>query len=102
MTSLTPPPCPRRSTSAYVERPMFTAIVQTFKDVPKQAQQLTQRLRAVPVAKEIIVNDDSHGAQREIWVPLLTGPNEFYISSPNLHEVRAYNRLAQMARGELM
>ena len=46
------------------------------------------------------MNDDFHGAQRETWVPLLTGANEFYVSSPNLHEVRTYNRLAQMARGE--
>ena len=86
----------------YIEDPLFSAIIQTFKDGPQQARQLTHRLRAIPLPKEIIVNDDSHGKQSYIWLPLLTARNEFYLSSPNMHEVRAYNRLAQMARGELL
>ena len=98
-----PPPCPKElGQTAYVERPVFSAIIQSFKDPVQQAAQLTQRLRAIPIPKEIIVNDDAHGATSGAWLPLLKGPNEFYISSPDLHEVRAYNRLAQMARGELL
>ena len=98
-----PPSCGSHPTlSGYDETPIFTAIVQNFKDLPKQANQLLQRLRAIPLNGEIIVNDDSHGLQSGIWLPLLIGPNEFYVSSPNLHEVRAYNRMAQMARGELL
>ena len=97
-----PSPCFGGGPSAYIEHPRFTAIVQTFKDTMRQAQQLTQRLRAIPLPKEIIVNDDSHGAQHGYWLSMLTGPNELYISSPNLHEVRAYNRVAAMARGELL
>ena len=98
-----PPPCVgRKDSQPYIERPLFSAIIQTFKDVPKQALHLVQHLRAIPLPKEIIVNDDSHGSQSSTWLPLLTERNEFYVSSPNLHEVRAYNRLAQMARGELL
>ena len=104
--SLNPPPCWGRVQTnvnkQYIEKPVFSAIIQTFKDNAPQPQQLVTRLRAVPLPKEIIVNDDSQGARRDIWVPLLDGANEFYISSPNLHEVRAYNRLAQFARGEYL
>jgi GT2 family glycosyltransferase len=85
-----------------IEAPFFSAIVQSFKDPPMQALQLTTRLRSIPLPKEIIVNDDSHGKHGETWRRLLTRPNEFYISSPGLHEVFAYNRLAMMARGLLL
>ena len=86
----------------YVDNPDVSVIIQTFKDSAKNAKLLVMRLRAIPLSKDIIVNDDSHGWGSSFWVPLLTGPNEFYISSPNLHEMRAYNRLALMARGELL
>jgi GT2 family glycosyltransferase len=97
-----PPPCETKYKGDYAESPTFSAIIQTFKDQPRQAKQLLVRLRAIPMPKEIIVNDDSHGSQSSSWVPMLTRANEFYISSPNLHEVRAYNRLALMARGEFL
>ena len=98
-----PPPCHRQARpSSYVSAPAFSAVVQTFKDGPSNAMQLVQRLRSIPLSKDIIVNDDSHGKQSAIWLALLTGANEFYVSSPNLHEVRAYNRLAHYARGELL
>ena len=85
-----------------MDNPDVSVIIQTFKDSAKNAKLLVMRLRAIPLSKDIIVNDDSHGWGSSFWVPLLTGPNEFYISSPNLHEMRAYNRLALMARGELL
>ena len=93
--------CPHALTK-YIESPVFTAVVQSFKDSSRQAQQLTHRLRMIPLPKEIIVNDETQGQLSSIWLKLLTRPSEFYISSPNLHETRAYNRLAQMARGELI
>ena len=98
-----PPPCHRQARpNAYVDRPVFSAVIQTFKDAPPNAMQLLQRLRSIPLSKDIIVNDDSHGGQSHTWLALLTGPNEFYVSSPNLHETRAYNRLSHYARGELV
>ena len=98
--SADPSPCYSRiNVAGYAESPVISAIVQSFKDAPRQALQLLVRLRAVPLEKEIIINDDTHGKQ-SFWVPLLKNNNEFYVASPNLHEVRAYNRLIQYARGE--
>lgn len=100
--SADPSPCySKRNTAGYVEAPLVSAIIQSFKDSPRQATQLLTRLRAITASKEIIVNDDTHGKQ-QFWVQMLSNNNEFYIASPNLHEVRAYNRLIQYARGELL
>ena len=100
----TEPPCRRdlsRST-AHVERPMLSAIIQTFNDHKQgQPQQLVRRLKLIPIAIEIIVNDDSQNGPAE-WLPMLTGPNDFYVASPNVHELRAYDRLARMARGDFL
>lgn len=98
-----PPPChPQARPNPYVDSPAVSVVIQTFKDSSLNAMQLVQRLRPIPITKDIIVNDDSHGGQSGIWLKLLTGANEFYISSPNLHETRAYNRLSHYARGELL
>jgi GT2 family glycosyltransferase len=98
-----PPPChPQARPNPYVDSPAVSIVIQTFKDGALNAMQLVQRLRPIPLPKDIIVNDDSHGGQSGIWLKLLTGANEFYISSPNLHETRAYNRLSHYARGELL
>lgn len=98
-----PPPChPQARPNPYVDSPAVSVVIQTFKDGSLNAMQLVQRLRPIPLTKDIIVNDDSHGGQSGIWLKLLTGANEFYISSPNLHETRAYNRLSHYARGELV
>ena len=98
----------------YVERPVFTAAVQTFRDhrTPSQARQLVEKLARIPVAKEIIINDDAWGEGADVWQRWLlefapradeceiARTNAFYIGSPNLHEIRVYNRLAALARGE--
>lgn len=85
---------------------LLTQIIQSFRDHmgrgASQPQQLTERLHAIPVSKEVIVNDDAHGSAAAAWLPWTQGPNDYYISSPNLHEIRAYNRLARMARGEFL
>ena len=77
--STNPSPCYTKRIEGYVEKPTVSAFIQTFKDLPQQAQQLLTRLRAISIPKEIIVNDDSHGKQSAIWLPLLTNLNEFYI-----------------------
>ena len=98
----------------YVERPVFTAAVQTFRDhrTPSQARQLVEKLARIPVAKEIIINDDAWGEGADVWQRWLlefapradeceiARTNAFYIGSPNLHEIRVYNRLAALSRGE--
>ena len=98
-----PPPCPRQARpNEHVDSPAVSFVIQTFKDSALNAMQLVGRIRPIPLTKDIIVNDDSHGTQSEIWLRLLKGANEFYVSSPNLHEPRAYNRLSRYARGELL
>ena len=100
----TEPPCRRdlSSSTAHVERPLLSAIIQTFNDHKRgQPQQLVLRLKLMPMPIEIIVNDDSRNGPAE-WLPMLTGPNDFYVASPNVHELRAYDRLARMARGEFL
>lgn len=52
-------------------------------------------------ATQVLVNDDSR-SEAAAWLAVLTGPNDFLVSSPNVHEIRAYNRLARMARGEYL
>ena len=70
------------------------------------------RAWAHPSAKEIIINDDAWGEGADVWQRWLlefapradeceiARTNAFYIGSPNLHEIRVYNRLAALARGE--
>jgi len=49
---------------------------------------------------ELIVNDDSRSHHAE-WASALAGIHgAFLVHSPNLHEVRAYNRAAQFANAE--
>ena len=85
-----------------MDDPDLTVIIQTFKDSSKNAQLLLFRIQAIPLSKDIIVNDDAYGHGSSFWLPLLKGGNEFYVAAPNLNEPRAYNRLALMARGELL
>ena len=52
-----------------MERPVFTAAVQPFRDhrTPSQARQLVEKLARIPVAKEIIINDDAWGEGADVW-----------------------------------
>ena len=50
---------------------------------------------------EVLVNDDSRRDHAE-WLRWLRGPNSFVLSSPNVHEIRAYDRLARLARGDYL
>ena len=88
--------------SGHTDRPLVSAIVQTFGD-GSNARQLTTRLHAaLPAAQlEVIINDDS-GRDHGRWLALLRQPNDFAVSSPNIHEIRAYNRLARLARGDFL
>jgi GT2 family glycosyltransferase len=78
-----------------------SAIIQTFRD-GANARQLVRHLHAVAAfSVEILVNDDSR-SESAAWLAELTGPNDFLLSSPNVHEIRAYNRLARLARGDYL
>ena len=89
----------------------ISAIIQTFRERPSQPARLIRRLidaAAAPAASseepqlslQILVNDDS-GEQADSWKRQLR-PWDVYVRSPNVHEVRAYNRLAKLANGSLL
>ena len=89
-------PCNRTD---FRERPLVSALIQTFGD-GANARQLATRLHMLRRV-EVIVNDDSrrdHGT----WLRWLDGANDAVLSSANVHEIRAYNRMARMARGEFL
>ena len=70
------------------------------KDLPAMARQLLA-LQGVP-GVEVLINDDSrseHGA----WTKALAGAkNVFLVHSPDVHEIRGYNRLGKMANSEMV
>jgi len=96
----------RACNSSHSDRPLISAIIQTFHD-GANARQLVRHLRhaaaayGAPGALEVLVNDDSR-SDSAAWLAELTGPNDFLLSSPNIHEIRAYNRLARLARGDYL
>ena len=93
------PPC---NLTTHVERPRLSVLVQTFAD-GGNAQVLASRLHALDLAGgvEVLVNDDS-GRDHGEWLRWLRGPNDAVLSLPNVHEIRAYNRMARMARGDFL
>lgn len=90
---------PCNITSGHLSRPLISALVQTFGDGGNSAQ-LTERLHLMP-GVELIVNADSAQGTDQ-WLRSMRGPNDYLLISPNIHEIRAYNRLARMARGDFL
>lgn len=89
-------PC---NSTGFIDRPHVSALVQAFRD-GANARQLAQRLHLLP-SVEVIVNDDS-GRDHAEWLRWLGGTNDAVVSSANVHEIRAYHRMARMARGEYL
>lgn len=63
-------------------------------------QSLLASLAGIKVPHEVIVNDDSR-SEHDQWLSRLGGRG-FLFHSPNVHEIRGYNRLARFARGDLI
>jgi len=62
-------------------------------------KQMTSTLRHAWPTVQILVVDDSH-EQSAAWMGNLTGPWDHYIAAPDLSEIRAFNAMAKLARGE--
>ena len=74
------------------------AVVQTFREKASQPERLISRLVGASSASlsiQILVNDDS-GEQQALWRRHLRS-TDVYVSSENIHETRAYNKLARLA-----
>ena len=90
---------PCNASLGHLERPLISAIVQTFGD-GDNSQQLAGRAHSLP-GVELLVNADSRVDSGK-WMRALRGANDYLLMSPNIHEIRAYNRLARMARGDYL
>lgn len=79
--------------------PFVSALIQTFRDPLEQTQRFVSRLVLAPFRVQVIVHDDSNVVEPErerSWRSTLR-PGDKYLLSPNIHEVRAFNLLAQFA-----
>ena len=90
---------PCNASSGHLERPLISVIVQTFGD-GDNGQQLAARAHSLP-GVELLVNADTR-IDAGKWMRALRGASDYLLMSPNIHEIRAYNRLARMARGDFL
>mmetsp|Transcript_9390 Transcript_9390/g.17610 ORF Transcript_9390/g.17610 Transcript_9390/m.17610 type:complete len:659 (+) Transcript_9390:88-2064(+) len=93
----------RQDCSHGPDNPPASVIVQYFKR-EKNIQRLGKELRSlVGVAgADLMINDDSQSEHGQ-WLEALKGaPNVWLVHSPNIHEIRGYNRLGKMANAELV
>jgi GT2 family glycosyltransferase len=85
----------------YTDSPSMSILIQSFnhrKNIPL----IMERLR-LTCADEIIVCEDGSVDGSEVeWRKYLSRPNDFLIQSNDLHEIRTYNRAANLAAGEFI
>jgi GT2 family glycosyltransferase len=85
----------------YTDTPFLSILIQSFnhrKNIPS----IMERLR-LTCADEIIVCEDGSVDGSEVeWRKHLTRPNDFLIQTNDLHEIRTYNRAADLAAGEFI
>jgi hypothetical protein len=86
------------SPHVHTDNPQLSLIVLSFNHRSNVAA-IMHGLRRT-IGEEIIVCDDGSidGAERE-WQRHLTRPNDFLLRSNDIHDSRAYNRAAALARG---
>jgi glycosyltransferase involved in cell wall biosynthesis len=65
-------------------------------------ERIVERLRRTSAEEIIVCEDGSIDGARERWLAQLSRPNDFVLCSNDIHEIRAYNRAIQFARGELV
>jgi glycosyltransferase involved in cell wall biosynthesis len=91
----------RRAGLEYAERPNVSVVVQSFNQVRNVAT-LEARLRRTCAEELIVCEDGSIDGSHEAWLCRLTRPNDFLLHSNDVHEIRAYNRAVDYARGEVV
>jgi len=69
----------------------------------KNIQTIMKGIKDTAPGVELLVNDDSR-SDWGAWVASMEGlpGGGFLVYSPDIHEIRGYNRLAKLARGELL
>lgn len=85
----------------YTDAPRVSIVVQSFNQVRNIAE-LESRLRQTCAEELIVCEDGSLDGSSEEWLRRLVGPNDFLLHSNDIHEIRAYNRAIDYARGEII
>ena len=70
----------------------------------KNVRLLAKELRSMQdmPGADLMINDDSQSEHGQ-WMEALKGaPNVWLVHSPNIHEIRGYNRLTKLANSELV
>jgi len=91
----------RASGLKYRERPGLSAVLLSFNH-KRNVCRIIQSLKQGPVDEIILCEDGSVDGTLQAAKRMLTGPNDFIICSNDIHEIRAYNRAADYARGEIL
>lgn len=86
---------------AFVDRPQVSIIVQSFNQV-RNIKFLEPRLRLTCADELIVCEDGSIDGSHEEWRRRLVRPNDFLIHSNDIHEIRAYSRAIDYARGQII
>lgn len=86
---------------SFKDHPRVSVIVQSFNQV-RNIDDLEARLRRTCADELIVCEDGSIDGSHEQWVSRLTQPNDFLIHSNDVHEIRAYSRAIDHARGEFI
>lgn len=89
----------RASGESFKDHPDVSVIVQSFNQA-RNIKLLEARLRLTCMDELIVCEDGSIDGSHEQWMRRLTRPNDFFIHSNDLHEIRTYSRAIDHARGE--
>jgi hypothetical protein len=89
----------RASSESFKDHPNVSVIVQSFNQV-RNIELLETRLRLTCMDELVVCEDGSIDGSHEQWMRRLTRPNDFFIHSNDLHEIRMYGRAIDHACGE--
>jgi glycosyltransferase involved in cell wall biosynthesis len=90
-----------RAGVAFVDEPRISVIVQSFNQ-RRNIKMLEPRLRLTCAEELIVCEDGSIDGSHDEWRRRLVRPNDFLIHSNDIHEIRAYSRAIDYARGEIV
>jgi glycosyltransferase involved in cell wall biosynthesis len=89
------------SHARYSDRSRLAFIVQSFNRITN-IDQLIAGLRSQGDHELIVCEDGSVDGSREKWWSLLERPNDFFIHSNDLHEIRVLDRAIDFARADVV
>lgn len=107
-------PAARLATRVRARKAALAAMPQRYTDTPRvsllvlsfnhrdNARPILEGLRNTAADELIVCEDGSVDGAEQEWSRLLNRPNEFLLRSNDLHEIRAYNRAVDFARGEFV